>query len=170
MALTTYRGEKSVGDIADKLYARLTPRQREKAEAALLKANPQLRTITSVRSGSLLRVPDLPELQAKLSRRRKSVGESPDEQVADTLADALEAYATRHTERVKAEQQATKTQLALLKSATFKRALADQPELQKSAALAAEALDARAKDRGSRHKALEIALKEAKAGLKAQIE
>ena len=68
MSIATYRGERSISEIADKIYKRLTPRQREKAEAAILKANPQLRNIRNLRKGSVLRVPDLPELRAKTNR------------------------------------------------------------------------------------------------------
>ena len=48
MPIATFRGEKTVAAIADKLFVKLTPKQREKAEAALIKENPQLRDRKSV--------------------------------------------------------------------------------------------------------------------------
>ena len=35
MPIAIFRGERTVAEIADKLFVRLTPRQREKVEAAL---------------------------------------------------------------------------------------------------------------------------------------
>lgn len=81
MAVTLYRGEKNLGELADKLFAGLTARQRDKTEAALLRANPQLAELTTLRAGAILQVPDMPELRVKARR----AGENPDEQIAAQL-------------------------------------------------------------------------------------
>lgn len=94
MAVTTFRGEKNLGELADKLFTRLTPRQREKVEDALLKANPQLDQITELRSGTLLKVPDLPELRAKAKR----AGDGPDDQLAAHLDAELAAFGKHLTQ------------------------------------------------------------------------
>ena len=162
MAVATYRGEKSVGEIANKIYARLTPKQREKAEAALLKANPQLRKIKSLPKGSILRVPDLPELRTKTVRTL----ENPDAQIAENVSDALNGFSKRIGAHFDSDNESTKTQITLLKSAKLKRALADDPALQALADAASKALDARAKSVGARQEGLNKAIEQAQADLK----
>ena len=157
MPIATFRGEKSVAEVADKLYVRLTPRQREKAEAAILKANPQLSDIRNVPEGTILRVPDLPELRTKMSRSL----ENPDAQIAKTLADMLTSYTKELSGRIKNDQEATKSQLTLLKSAKFRREIANAPSLQALADQAMKTLDARAKSVGERQKLVEAAVKQA---------
>jgi hypothetical protein len=70
MPITSFRGEKSLAEIADLMFERLTPKQREKAEAAILKANPRLSDLSTLPRGAVLKVPDLPELRAKARRPR----------------------------------------------------------------------------------------------------
>lgn len=141
MAVATFRGEKSIADIADKLFVKLTPKQRKSAEAALLKANPQLRDIDSLRQGSILRVPDLPELRPKAVRSL----ENPDDQIADDLSVALAEFSRLAGGQFKAEIADTRSGQALLGSAALKKALAGAPELQELADEAGRALDARSK-------------------------
>ena len=161
MAIATYRGETSVTEIADKLFVRLTPTQRAKAEAELLKANPQLKNISKVREGAILHIPDIPDLH---HTERRDL-ENPRAQITKDLTSTLDDYAKRLVERTKAEQQASKTQTSLLKSARFKRLLANSPNRQALAAQATKALDARTKDLSERHKAAEKAIKQAIADL-----
>lgn len=157
MPIASFRGEKSVAEIADKLYLRLTPKQREKAEAALLKANPQLKDINKLRPGTILRLPELPELRAKTNRSL----DNPAAQVADTLAESLSDYAKVLAERYQRDQEATKTQIALLNSAKLKKELADAPVLQKQADEARKTLEARVKAVELRQAAVDSAVKQA---------
>jgi hypothetical protein len=161
MPIATFRGEKTVGEIADKLYLRLTPRQRETAEAALLKANPQLTNLREVPSGTVLRVPDIPELRAKTNRNL----ENPDAQIATTVGEALAGFGQRLDTRMQAAEAAAKDQLALLKSREVKAALANAPELQARADAANQALNERAKGLNQRGKALQAAVKQAREDL-----
>ena len=45
MKFLILRNEKSVGDIADKAYKKLSAKARKQAEANLLKANPELKKL-----------------------------------------------------------------------------------------------------------------------------
>ena len=164
MAFATYRGENSVGEIADKLYARLTPSQRERAEVALLKANPQLRKIKTLPKGSILRVPELPELSTKTVRDL----ENPAAQTAENISAALGDFSQRLGQHFKFDAEASKTQLALLKGAKLKKALAEAPDLQALADAAGKALDARVKALGARQQALDQAIEQAQAKLRKQ--
>jgi len=161
MAIATYRGERSVAEIADKLFVRLTDNQRAKAEAELLKANPQLKNIAKVREGVILHVPDIPELTVKTTRDL----ENPGAQIAKDITGTLDDYAKQLAERTKTEQQTSKAQTTLLKSAKFKRLLADSPNRQALAGQAAKALGARAKDLAERQKTADKAIKQAIADL-----
>lgn len=155
MPIATFRGERSVAEIADKLFARLTPRQREKAEAELIRANPQLRDIANLRDGSVLRVPDIPELRPKTNRSL----DNPDAQITNAIGEALRGYGGRLEERVKTEVADNKTQSALLKSAAFKRALGNSAALQELAGQAAKALAERPKALEERRAAVEDAIR-----------
>lgn len=161
MAIAIFRGESSVAEIADKLFVDLDPAQRAKAQAELMKANPQLRNITKLRAGTILHVPVIPELQPRAS----GAAESPGAQIARDLAQALGDYSKQIDGRFKAAQEDSKAQAALLKSAKFKRLLTDAPELQAIAGDAAKAVDARAKGFGARQKELAAAIKQLSADL-----
>ncbi|MDI5986279.1 hypothetical protein QLQ85_15910 [Halomonas sp. M4R5S39] len=163
MPIATFRGERSVAEVVDKLYVKLTPRQRETVEAAILKANPRLRDIGNLRDGTILHVPDLPKLRAKTRTNRTL--ENPVTQVAATLVDDLDGYGRRLAERVRVDQQDAKAQLTLLKSARFKAALGGAPHLQELAEQAARAIEARSKTIKERQGTLETALKRALADL-----
>lgn len=126
MAVTTFRGEKNLGELADKLFTRLTPRQREKVEDALLKANPQLDQITELRSGTLLKVPDLPELRAKAKR----AGDGPDDQLAAHLDAELAAFGKHLAQRFAAAQEAAAKTESVLNEPELKRVITKEPPLR----------------------------------------
>jgi hypothetical protein len=113
MPILTFSGEKNLDELSDKLFVRLTPRQREKVSDALLKANPQLGELTTVPPGTLLDVPDLPELSAKA----RAVPDSPDQQLLAQLRSELGGYQKR---------LATRYDDAQADLAGSKRILADQ--------------------------------------------
>jgi len=161
MPIATFRGEKTVGEIADKLYLRLTPKQRETAEAAILKANPQLSDLRAVPKGTVLRVPDIPELRAKTNRNL----ENPDAQITAMVGDALDAFSEGFSARVASADADTKAQLALLKGRDIKAVLANVPALQTQAQTATEALNARGKEIAARQKAVLGAVKQARTDL-----
>lgn len=162
MAIATFRGERSVGEITDKLYSKLTPLQRKKAESALIKANPQLHNIRKLSQGAILRVPDLPELRAKTNRSL----ENSDDQIVKNIVDALGNFGKHISKQTGDEQKAIKQQAALLKSAKFKKDISAAEVPQALAADAAKALNARSKDIDARRKKVEESIKQAMKDLK----
>ena len=80
------RDEKSVQEVADKAYKKLTPAARKKAEADLVKANPELKSFRAVRKGSIVRIPDIREGGEKNTRNLKD----PVEIFAGGVLDSLE--------------------------------------------------------------------------------
>lgn len=156
MAIATYRGERSISEITDKLYSKLTPAQRAKAEAALIRENPQLNNLRKLPEGAVLRVPDLPELSAKTTRSL----ENPDDQIARNISQSLADFRKRLGEQASAEQETIKQQGSLLKSAKFKKDIAAAEGLQTLAQDASKTLGERARDIGERQKKVDQAIKQ----------
>ena len=111
MRVTTLNNETSVAEIADRLYENLTPESRKVAEAALLKANPELAKSGALRPGAIIRVPDVPALKLKPARTE----DDPVGQTREVLKGALNSYQRLLAERLKAEQEELETQAELLK-------------------------------------------------------
>jgi len=162
MAIATYRGERSVSEITDKLFSKLTPLQREKAETALVKANPQLSNIRKLPKGAILRVPDLPELRAKTNRSL----ENPDDQIVKQITEALDAFSKHISRQVDSENTSVKQQITLLKSPRFKKDISNSDELQALAADAEKALSARSKNIAERQKKVDESIRQAVKDLK----
>ena len=162
MAIATYRGERSVREITNKLFTKLTPLQREKAETALLKANPQLSNIRKLPKGSILRVPDLPELRAKTNRRL----ENPDDQIVKHITESLDAFGKHMRQQIDSEQKSVKQQTKLLKSAKFKKDISKSEQLQVLAADANKALSARSINIAERQKKVDETIRQAVKDLK----
>lgn len=161
MPIATFRGEKSVADIADKMYARLTPKQREKATVELLKANPQLKDLSKVASGAVLRIPTLKDIRPKTTRNL----ENPDVQLAQSTSEALATFTERFDIHVKAAQEDSKAQQAQFKQATVKRILDSDPVLSAHADKAVKQLAARGKTLDARQADVSAALRTAIARL-----
>lgn len=155
MPIATFRGEKSVAEIADKLFTKLSDPQREIAAAAILKANPRLTEISKIPKGTVLRVPDIPELRPRTNRDL----DNPDAQIAKDINQALGDYDKRFASRIEQALDNNKAQAALLESAEFKRALNQNPELQQLSSQTAKAVATRSKTLPNRHKELAKAVK-----------
>lgn len=126
MAITTFSGEKNLDELADKLFVRLTPRQREKVNAALLKANPQLSELSSVQPGVILQVPDLPELSAKT----RAVADSPDAQLLAQLRLELNGYTKRLEPRYGEAQAAIAETKKVLADQVLIKVMGEDPTLR----------------------------------------
>jgi phage tail protein X len=153
MPFATFEGEKSVAEIADRLFARMTPKQRETAVTALIRANPGLERIEALRPGVMLMVPDIPALRPKAT----ASNESPDRQVLEELERATRSYAERVIARQDADIAEVKNQTAALESPRFTKAISRSEELIALAKEAGAALDLRAKAASDRRKAVEAA-------------
>lgn len=156
MAVTTFRGEKNLGELADKLFLRLTPRQREKVEGALLQANPQLEELSSMRAGTLLKVPNLPELRAKANR----AGGNPDDQLAEHLSNELTAFLRLLGPRFEEAQQAVEQTAAVLAEPELTRVIAKERPLRDLAKNIGTLNEARKKELDERQQALNDAVKQ----------
>ncbi len=161
MRIMIYSGEASVAEIANKLFVRLTPNQRARVEAALLKANPRLKNLQSIPEGSVLRVPDLPKLHAKPGRNL----ENTDTQIADRVVDSLSSYREQLEKNIKREKKAVKEQTALLKNRLFKKEVSTSPVLKDLVERVAAVSNTRAKEITKRTRLLDTAIKQLNAEL-----
>lgn len=156
MAITTFRGEKNLGEISSKLFVRLTPKQKEKVEAALLKANPQLGEIGTLRAGTILHVPDLAELRSKTRRAL----ESPDQQIIAQLREDLSAYDKHLAARSETAQAQVTATAALLKDKDLLRAIGDDAALKQLLGEIGKQNSERKQQLVDRQKALDVAFEQ----------
>lgn len=161
MPIATFRGEKTLADIANKMYVRLTPKQREKAEAEILKANPHLHNLRDLPEGAIIRVPSTPQLRPKINRSL----ENPDVQIADAVADALTALSSRFDKQTKLAKTDLEDQISHTKNRAIKEVLAQNPELQSALESTAKKLAERAEGLNSRSKTVTAAIKQAQSEL-----
>ena len=120
MRVTALHKETKLVDIADRLFDDLTPETRRIAEAALLKANPELAKPEALRPGAIIQVPKVAGLKGKSPRTE----DDPVGQTRETLRKALESYHRLLAGGLDAERKELRTQTALLKQLT-------EPELLK---------------------------------------
>ena len=155
MAFATFRGEQTLGELVDKLYVNLNARQRADVEAALVKANPQLRDLKAVREGAVLRVPVPSKAQLRGAREL----ESPDDHVAAQVEAAVKQYGEQLIGRVRVEQEDNKAQMALIKDKRLRAVIENSPAAKATAEAAERALTARASSLKERPKAVDDAIK-----------
>ena len=165
MPFVTFEGEGSVEEIADRLFARLTPKQRETATAAILKANPRLKRITEVERGVVIDVPDIPALRPKAA----ASNQGPEREALTQLGAALRSYGARVLASAERDLAQVKAETAAVNSPGFTKAIARSEPLTALAKEARAALEARAKAAGDRRKSLETALGRASADIEARL-
>jgi phage tail protein X len=164
MPFATFEGEGSVEEIADRLFVRLTPKQRETATVAILKANPRLERIGDVPRGVVIDVPDIPALRPKATKETQS----PDKQMLALLDASLKSFGQRLMARHEEDEADIKAEVALAKSARFTKAVSRSDDFVALAGEARASLEARAKETTNRRKALETALGKAAADIEAR--
>ncbi|MCB1897207.1 MAG: hypothetical protein H6945_08365 [Zoogloeaceae bacterium] len=181
MATFQYQGERDVGEIADRVYGRLTTRQRDQAIAALLKANPELRDLRRLRPGTELEAPALPGLgdrptpieppvrpdpidRPEPADQPQAARPSPDDTdagLAGELLDALGALQKTSEARFDNELRRLKDQQATLGSAELARLVAADPALAQLAERVAKDTEARASSVDRRREALTDIIRQA---------
>lgn len=154
MSIATFRGERNVADIAESLFTKMNDTQRKKVVEQLLRVNPQLRDISKMKKGTILRVPSIPGLRPKTNRSL----ENPEEQVAEELAEALNNFEERMQKRTEEDEKNTQAQLSVLKSDNFQAMIATSDVLQLMAKNTVEMLKKRADDVPQQHKEVSRAI------------
>lgn len=88
MRITTLKGEASLAELADRLFSITDAGARQRAEAALLKANPTLDRASGFLSGAVVVIPEVPDLKI----RAAAGDQEPVEDVRRSLLEAVESY------------------------------------------------------------------------------
>ncbi len=137
---TTVKTDATVSELADRLYADLTPESRKVAEAALIKANPSLARGEKIRPGLVVTLPEVPKIKV---RPAAAVGKDPVASMIGTLEDVVAGYRGQLTKTSDAAQADLDQQEAVLKQKEVAAAIKATP----AAAEAAKALVASLKER-----------------------
>lgn len=88
MRITTLKGETTLAALADRLFSVTDAGARQRAEAALLKANPKLERASGFRPGVVVVIPEMPDLK----NRAAAGSQEPVEDVRQSLLEAAESY------------------------------------------------------------------------------
>lgn len=137
---TTLKSDTNVSELADRLYADLTPESRKVAEAALIKANPSLARGEKIRPGLVVNLPDGPKLKV---RPAAAVGKDPVASMLGTLEDAVASYRDQLAKTSETAQADLDQQEAVLKQKEVAAAIKATP----AATEAAKALVASLRER-----------------------
>jgi hypothetical protein len=139
--LITVKNEKSVRELAERVYGSSSAASLDRAEKALLRANPQLRTATGLRTGAVISVPAV----SGLAVRADATASDPLEAMRGALAGAATGYGEHLAKSLDARAGELDAQEKLLKTKEIAAAIKGEPggpELQKQLA---ETLSQRAK-------------------------
>jgi hypothetical protein len=112
MAYVVYKGESKVAELVGRAYGELKAADRQRAEAVLLRANPQLAKIKDLSEGSLIVVPPVPGVPVSAEREV----EAPAAEAVGEVAEALTAYRDRLEASAKTADGALSDLEQLLKS------------------------------------------------------
>ena len=140
MRLVTLHRETDLSSVVNRLYPNLTAGRRRTVEAALLKANPSLSTSQGFKSGTLVSVPDLPDLKLKTA-----TGTDPTADMVDPLKAAVESYQELLSANLDAAQTDLERQQELLRRTDVAGAIHGDPDAVSLAASLERNLDARRK-------------------------
>ncbi|MCL4798490.1 MAG: hypothetical protein KJ025_02825 [Burkholderiales bacterium] len=147
MAYVVLKGERKIGDVVARAYGDLRAADAKRAEAALVRANPQLGNLREVRPGAVIVVPAVPGLRPAASADR---ADQPAAEAVAELRDALEDYRKRLGTRIGDEKAAIAALGELLKSKEVKTVVRDFPDAAAHVERVGAALKPRAAENDAR--------------------
>lgn len=128
--LVTLQNEKTVRELAERVYGTSSGASLDRAEKALLKANPRLATAAGFRTGAVISVPAV----SGVSLRAEATGEDPAEALRGELAKAAASYREHLIKSLDARTSEIDAHEKLLKAREIAAAIKAEPggpELQK---------------------------------------
>lgn len=128
--VVTLKNEKSVREIAARVFATSSAASLDRAEKALLRANPQLKTAAGFRTGAVISVPQVGDL----ALRADAIGQDPLEALRGALVEAAAGFRKHLAKSLDARSSALDAQHELLKTRQIAAAINTAPggpELQK---------------------------------------
>lgn len=162
LKLATIGRQRSLSGLAKSLFALdASPELRERAEAALVKANPHLAEAGGLVAGATVVVPDVAGLTVTGEVRKTPLGAS---SLPDRSAERLVALATASERLIAAIEEVAKADLTTLKKRDFVAAFeSTHPELKADLPKITEGVSAEAERASLRGKQLLDAMKRAQA-------
>ncbi len=151
MKITTLHEAASIDAVVDRMFTRISAKDRGKVIAALIKANPALEGQGLLGAGTVLVIPALVGVKVQPSLRPSEFSD-PIGETTDWVRRAVTDYATRLTQRHNEYQEQLKQQAALLKDRDFTAALRERPDAAELIPGIAAALKARGKEAATAHK------------------
>ena len=117
--LITLKNESTLRQLADRIYGALEPKDRTRAEKALLKANPHLGAREAFRPGAVVNVPSVRGLKPRAAATRND----PVSDVRDAIGAAVQEYRGRLAANLDAAAADLDAQTELLKDREVAAAL-----------------------------------------------
>lgn len=121
--IATLKTEKSLREVAERVYGTLDADKLARAQTALLKANPHLEAKAALQPGAVVSVPDVPGLRP----RAGTVRSDPVDDLRKQLAAATETLQAQIAARLDARAQDLAQQTELLKSREVAAAIKQDP-------------------------------------------
>jgi hypothetical protein len=121
--IATLKTERSLREVAERVYGTLDADKLARAQTALLKANPHLKVGAALQPGAVVTVPELPGLKP----RPGVVRSDPVEELRNQLIIATESLQVQMAERLDARSQEFSHQVELLKSKEVAAAIKRDP-------------------------------------------
>jgi hypothetical protein len=126
MKTTTLRKGEGMPDLIGRLYK--SGVDRVTAEKRLVEANPHLRDMSKAKEGVLVLVPEIGDGKTK---EYKETGSKPVDEVLGSLTGLLTAARAEFEKSSKQQKENLKTSREALEGKTFKKAIRENPELEK---------------------------------------
>lgn len=121
--ITTLKTERTLREVAERIYGSLDADTLARAQIALTKANPHLESGTAFQPGAVVNVPELSGIEP----RPNVVRSDPVEDLRNQLVMATESLQTHLASRLDARTQEISQQMELLKSKEISAAIKRDP-------------------------------------------
>lgn len=141
MRIMLFHGEQSIADLADNIYACLSPKTHAVAEAALLEANPQLKEIGGLKPGAILKVPRISGVSFKADQSHAD----PVGQVGEALLQSLKAYHLQFEKAIGEAHEMLDKEVTLLEDEKLKELASSDRALKELVVAAMQGLETREK-------------------------
>lgn len=158
MPIRVVHKEIEVGALVDESFPKLTPKNREKVIAALIKANPALEGGGKVDAGTVINVPAVVGVKA---RPKSDTQDSldPVDDGREIIMRAVKDYGAQLARRHELYQEQLKADAALLKDSELKKALRDRLDAAELVPGIDAAIKARTKEAATLQKEFDDAVK-----------
>jgi len=158
MPIRVVHKEIEIGALVDESFPKLTPKNRDKVIAALIRANPTLEGRAKVEAGTIINVVAVSGVKARPMSDAEDSSD-PVEDGRELVMRAVNDYGAHLARRHELYQEQLKQDAALLKDSELKKALRDRPDAAELVPGIDAAIKARTKEAAALHKELDDAVK-----------